>query len=130
MIKREIVIFLVIGIATVIVDYITYRISSSLFSSNVALSKAIGFICGTFFSYFANRRWTFAHVENKSSNKLHFGILYLTTMCLNVLVNSTILKSLKGFEYSVQIAFLVATGLSASFNFLGMKFFVFNLKKR
>jgi hypothetical protein len=35
------------------------------------------------------------------------------------------LSVLSGLSYPVQVAFVIATGLSATLNFLGMKHFVF-----
>jgi putative flippase GtrA len=47
------------------------------------------------------------------------------TLGANVLVNALILKLLADVEFAIQLAFLLATGASASLNFVGMKFFVF-----
>ena len=128
MIKREIVIFLIVGSLTVLLDFITYRGLVSLHLLNVDLSKAIGFITGTVFAYFANRFWTFNHRSHIAGSAWRFIIVYTITLGTNVLINSVALTGLASVMAAVQIAFLLATGVSATLNFIGMKYFVFKAK--
>jgi putative flippase GtrA len=125
MIKREVLIFLIVGSLTVLVDYLSYRglVWSGLLS--IYIAKAMGFLIGTVFAYFANRAWTFGHKTHASGSAWRFTLLYSTTLCANVLVNSLALSLLAEISASIQIAFLLATGFSAFLNFLGMKLFVF-----
>jgi putative flippase GtrA len=51
------------------------------------------------------------------------------TLSINVYANSLLLSALTERPYSVQAAFVIATGLSATLNFIGMKYFVFIDKK-
>jgi len=51
--------------------------------------------------------------------------LYASTLGANVLINALSLKLLADMPIAFQLAFLLATGVSASLNFLGMKLFVF-----
>jgi len=89
------------------------------------LAKATGFLTGTLFAYFANRLWTFGHTQHQSGSAWRFAVLYASTLGANVLINALALKLLADAMGSVQLAFLLATGVSASLNFVGMKFFVF-----
>jgi putative flippase GtrA len=54
-----------------------------------------------------------------------FAALYGATLGANVLVNSLALKLFTDAIAAVPLAFLLATGISATLNFLGMKLFVF-----
>jgi len=54
-----------------------------------------------------------------------FAVLYLTTLGVNVLTNHSVLNILPPGEDALACAFILATGLSAALNFLGMKFWVF-----
>jgi putative flippase GtrA len=83
------------------------------------------FLAGTLFAYFANRFWTFGHKPHPPGSSWRFAILYAATLVVNVFVNSLTLRLLADMTAIVQLAFLMATGISASLNFLGMKFFVF-----
>lgn len=116
--------FLVVGFATVGVDYLSYQLFLA-FGLPVALAKSSGFITGTVFAYFANKLWTFSGSTPAKNSAFRFSVIYASTLALNVLVNSFVLHLLAGFPSAVQIAFVIATGASATANFLGMKFYVF-----
>jgi putative flippase GtrA len=121
MIKREFGIFLIVGSLTVLLDFSTYRSLVWLGIAGIDIAKAIGFLTGTLFAYFANRFWTFGHKTHAPGSAWRFALLYAVTLGTNVLVNSLALKLFA----NVIIAFLLATGISAMLNFLGMKLFVF-----
>ena len=125
MIKRELVIFLIVGASTVLVDFITYRGLIDFQVMEVDTAKATGFLVGTLFAYFANRFWTFGQKLHKPGSVWRFSALYASTLGANVLINALALKLLADMAIAFQLAFLLATGVSASLNFLGMKLFVF-----
>lgn len=128
MIRRELTIFLIVGILTVLIDFLSYRtlIGFDVFDTNMA--KATGFLIGTLFAYFTNRFWTFGHKPHVPGSAWRFAVLYAGTLGANVLVNSLALKLFANTITAIQLAFLIATGVSACFNFLGMKLFVFRTR--
>ena len=125
MTKRELAIFLVVGASTVLFDFVSYRglIGFELLSLDMA--KATGFLLGTLFAYFANRFWTFGHKPHAPGSVWRFAVLYSSTLGANVLINALVLKLFANAVAAIQLAFLLATGVSACLNFLGMKLFVF-----
>ena len=125
MIRRELAVFLVVGSLTVAVDFVTYRVLawSGLLGTDSA--KAVGFLAGTLFAYFANRFWTFGAQRPVAGSQWRFVLLYTATLGANVLVNAAALRLLGPAPARVALAFLVATGVSATLNFIGMKWFVF-----
>ena len=125
MIKRELAIFLVVGAMTVLLDFVSYLGLIRFEVIAVDMAKATGFSIGTIFAYFANRFWTFGHRQKVSSSALRFAVLYASTLGANVLINSLALKLFADAAAAIPLAFFVATGVSASLNFLGMKLFVF-----
>ncbi|QTN98414.1 GtrA family protein [Brucella sp. 458] len=125
MIKRELVIFLLVGLSTVLVDFISYRGLIEFEVMNVDMAKAGGFVIGTLFAYFANRYWTFGHESHIPGSAWRFAILYASTLGANVIINALALKLFADMSTAIQLAFLLATGVSACLNFLGMKLFVF-----
>lgn len=150
MIRKEIGVFLIVGSLTVLVDFLGYRLSLRL-GIDYAFAKVIGFIVGTVFAYFANKYGTFGHVDHAPNIMPRFVALYMITLCANVLVNQATLEMLGHTSnilpdffawilnqiidwigaratLVVNLAFLVATGVSAMLNFLGMKFLVFKQK--
>ena len=123
--KRELAIFLIVGASTVLVDFISYRGLIGFHFMEVDMAKATGFLAGTLFAYFANRFWTFGHKSHITGSAWRFLALYASTLGVNVLINAFALKLLADVAASTQLAFLLATGVSACLNFLGMKLFVF-----
>jgi putative flippase GtrA len=125
MIKRELVIFLIVGISTVLVDFVSYRLLIEFQIMLVEIAKATGFLIGSLFAYFANRFYTFGRQSHTPGSGRRFSTLYVITLSTNVLINTLMLRLLADVTVAVQLAFLLATGASACLNFLGMKFFVF-----
>ncbi len=125
MMRREVVIFLIVGSLTVILDFLTYRLLIWTAWLNVDMAKGCGFIAGTVFAYFVNRCWTFGHKQHAPGSALRFVFLYALTLLVNVGMNTVGLSILKNNVLAVQFAFLAATGASAVLNFVGMKWVVF-----
>ena len=125
MIKRELAIFLVVGTSTVLVDFISYRGLIGFQVMEVDMAKATGFLVGTLFAYFANRYLTFGNKSHFSNSVWRFSALYASTLVANVLINALLLNLLADVAFAIQFAFLLATGITACLNFLGMKLYVF-----
>lgn len=126
--RREMAIFLVVGSLTVMLDFLIYRSLVWLGIFGVDLAKAVSFLAGTVFAYFANRAWTFGQTVQAAGSAWRFFFLYSLTLAANVGVNTTALKMMTGVFMAMQWAFLLATGVSACLNFFGMKLFVFKAK--
>lgn len=125
MIRREITVFLIVGVLTVLIDFLTYRLLLWTGVLGIDISKGISFLVGTLFAYFANRFWTFGYKGHSARSAMRFMLLYSFTLSANVLINALILKVLCGVPGVFYSAFLIATGASAALNFVGMKLFVF-----
>ena len=123
-IKRELRVFLLVGLLTVSIDLVSYRLLMWL-GVSVSPAKATSFIIGTVFAYFANKQWTFDSAEGGRKRFFGFALLYSTTLAINVLVNAVVLHFLGVEEFALAAGFLSATATSATLNFLGMKFLVF-----
>ena len=128
MMKRQLIVFLIVGTLTVLIDFVSYRGLIIFEIMELNMAKATGFIIGTLFAYFANRIWTFGAVTHIPGTAVRFTVLYACTLFSNVLINQVILEIFSEGIAFIQVAFLIATGVSASLNFLGMKLFVFKSK--
>jgi len=120
---------LIVGITTVALDFAVYRLFLFL-DTPTAPAKAAGFIAGTIFAYFANRLWTFDRAKGGRNVFAMFMGLYLTTLLINVGVNSGVILILGESELLLGLAFLMATGTSATLNFVGMRMIVFRNERR
>lgn len=124
---KEISYFLIIGILTVLIDYLVYFLSRKFFI-NTSQAKAFGFISGTVFAFLANRNITFKNHNNIWRHLYKFLILYSGTLFTNITINNSLLNWLPDFQFKIQLSFLIATSTSAIINFVGMKYFVFYYK--
>lgn len=121
--------FLVVGGTTVLIDAAVYQL---LLLADVAHgpAKTLSFLAGAVFAYLANWRFTFRGRRNRWSLPL-FVAVYLFALLINVGANAAVLAVLgEDRTWAVVLAFLVATGLSAAWNFVGMARFVFRSTDR
>jgi putative flippase GtrA len=125
MIRRELGAFLVVGSLSVLTDYLIYRFLLRENLLTVEEAKCVGFIAGTVFGYFANRHWTFGGRLVQKGSPWRFALLYAITLSVNIGLNAVALNAFIALTAAVPLAFLIATAVSATMNFVGMKFFVF-----
>lgn len=135
-IKRELAIFLIVGLLTVVIDFLLYRgilYIKPFGFENINIAKGFSFIGGTIFAYFANRFWTFNQQSTRAGSVVRFIAVYILGLIANIVVNHLCITWFKAFfnlaELSIILAFVLATGVSATLNFIGMKFFVFTDKR-
>ena len=108
-------------------DYLTYSALSWHLKMSIGASKGAGFIVGAVLAYIANRFWTFGSRPHSRGSLMRFSLLYVFSLVINIAVNELALALLISFEAVVPLAFLIATLISATINFIGMKFFVFKV---
>jgi putative flippase GtrA len=135
-IKRELGIFLIVGLLAVGVDFLIYRGFMYLQPfgiESINIAKGLSFIGGTIFAYFANRFWTFNQKTTDNGSVFRFVVVYILGLMTNIAVNYLCVEWFTSptlaLEYALLNAFVLATGVSASLNFIGMKFFVFTDRK-
>lgn len=128
--KKQVLGFLIVGSATVLLDFLTYTTLVDFFGLSFEASKAVSFAAGTMLAYSANRFWTFSRSATDSRGWLRFLFLYVFSLGINVSVNSVLLFLLFDRQLRVEIGFLFATIASASLNFVGMKYYVFRQVRR
>jgi NDP-sugar pyrophosphorylase family protein/putative flippase GtrA len=121
----EILRFLPVGGMAVLIDFLLYQ-GLTFTGAPGAPSKALSFVAGAIFAFVANRDFTFRRGGKGFGGVVTFTAVYLISLGLNVAVNSAALMvlPLQG-ALALNAAWFLATGASATFNFLGMKLFVF-----
>ncbi len=123
--RNEFTRFLAVGFTSVAIDYIAYR-ALLAFELPIPVSKASGYVTGAIFGYFANRIFTFRVAEHwRLQELIRFIAVYLFALGANVAANTAVIEFLGRNELGIAIGFLIATGISATLNYLGMKRFVF-----
>ena len=117
----EIYRFIIVGICSVLIDFIFYYffIYFNIFDPKIA--KRLSFIIGAIFAFYANRNYVFSVTKRKISQYFSFAILYFTSFFLNSFVHDLIFLKTK----ITLISFLAATFVSTVTNFIGQKFLIF-----
>jgi putative flippase GtrA len=142
---KQITKFVIIGLSAVLVDLIVYYALSDLLVSNIHVSKAMGFLVGSVYTYYLNKKWTWRHTEKTNKGMVgRFAAIYIVSFVFNIFINWLSLENIPDFFVSATItpsegesfnifsvkgdkflAFFLATVFSAVFNFLGQKYWVF-----
>ncbi len=116
--------FLVTGTLTVCVDAAVYASLLQL-GVEVSVAKAVGLLAATIFAYFVNRLWTFEAGPGSTAQVIGFFALYAAAVLLNVAVNRLFLFLLVGERFAYAFSWFMATAASSTWNYLGMRYFVF-----
>lgn len=114
--------FGIVGIAATCVDLVVYHAAVE-FGLLTTVSKSFSFISGLTVSYLGNANITF---RRKNRKPIRFLITYACSFILNVSTNEVGLNWLfEGKSHALTMSWLIATGISALFNFLCLKKWVF-----
>lgn len=126
MLSKQIGKFLVVGGTAAGIDFIVYALLVGFSGVPVPVAKAISFVAGAIFGFIANRSWTFHSRARIFKSSVFFGVVYLVSFFANVLTNSGVLWLFETqSQTAIAVAFIIATAMSATMNFIGMKFLVF-----
>lgn len=140
--SKQLTKFIISGIAAVTVDFVVYFALSQYLDIN--LSKGFSFCSGMLVTYNLNKYWTWRQTDKNNKRLTLFGALYLFAMVINITTNNYIFGAIPTNEFICSIrditgqvndlitvkidkilAFILATGLSAAFTFLGQKYWLF-----
>lgn len=137
--RKQLVKFGLIGVLAVLTDLSTYWIFLNALPENVAsgsmrnevVAKALSFLCGLLVTYQFNKRWTWRRKDRNNRRLVKFMLTYGVSLVLNVAINTGALELLHKQEpfttlpFKYFIAFVLATGVCATFTFIGQKFWIF-----
>jgi putative flippase GtrA len=143
--SKQLTKFVISGLLAVSVDFFVYFAVSQYMPMN--LSKGISFCSGMLVTYNLNKYWTWRQNDKDNKRLLLFSLLYLVAMVINItanqyaynlLPNNEFIASLRNSDGIVKdlitvkidklFAFVIATGLSALFTFIGQKYWLFRAK--
>jgi putative flippase GtrA len=120
LIKKQILKFIIAGIAGVATDFAVYRFLLRFIQPSPA--KAISFVCGTIIVFFTNKYWTYQKNTRSVGEAMKFCVVYGITWGVNVGLNKLMLVIFPG---RILWAFLVAVAICTILNFCGQKLWVF-----
>jgi putative flippase GtrA len=144
--SKQLTKFIISGVFAVAVDFVVYFAVSQYLGIN--LSKGISFCSGMLVTYNLNKYWTWRQKDKDNRRLLLFTVLYLAAMFINIWANQTAIDLLPNSSFITSVskstgeinnlltvkidkvlAFIVATGISATFTFLGQKYWLFKVKE-
>lgn len=73
LLNKEVVMYVIFGIATTLVNLIVSFILEGIIKLNGEIASAIGIIASIFFAYFTNRKWVFHTKAKGKENIKEFG---------------------------------------------------------
>ncbi len=121
----ELIRYFIVGLSTVLIDFFIYKLLSNFLI--IEISKTVSFLTGSLWSYQLNRLWTFRTNKPKLSQFIKYLFIHISSLFLNVLINSLFIKLLPtDFVGRLNLAFTLATFACAIYNFLLIKFLIFN----
>jgi putative flippase GtrA len=114
--------FLAAGLGAVLVDFLSYLLLLAL-GVPTGPAKGAAFLIGAAFAFVVNGTWTFRS-QLTGGALVRFAVVYAIGLALNVGLNELVLAVLDT-SWEKVAGFLVATGASATWNYLGMRHFAF-----
>lgn len=123
--KGELVRFLFVGGAAVLIDAVGYYFLLQYELLNPSWAKRVSFALGSVWAFFMNKFYTFDQKRLRLSEPLIFLMVYGFGWFVNSIAHD-IVFGLCGVK---SLAFLFATGLSTCSNFIGQKWIVFKDRK-
>lgn len=148
-IQKQIIKFGMIGVLATLVDFLAYGlllktipifelsidfVGEQFRPNNEDLCKTFSFIIGSMVTYNLNKFWTWRQNDRSKKRFVKFYTLYGASLVINVLANKFALYVLESQETlswvprKFVVAFIFATGMSAIFNFIGQKKWVFSIR--
>lgn len=143
--SKQLTKFIISGLIAVGVDFIVYFALSQYLDIN--LSKGLSFCSGMLVTYNLNKYWTWRQTDKNNKRLLLFTGLYLVAMVINIVANHFAFDMLPNSEFVASVrnsvgelkelitvkidkvlAFIIATGISATFTFIGQKYWLFREK--
>lgn len=125
----QITLFLIVGVATLLIDVVVTSISYTVLHMPAAFASAIGFLSGFFFNFPMNRKKVFHHADNDKFSLQVQIVQYATLSVFNLVATSLAVGFLADSGIlTIQYAKIIITAVFAVWNFLVFKFVVFSKK--
>jgi len=115
--------FAIVGLANTIIDFGLFMLLYTKLGVDPILANIFAFLLAVTNSYFLNSRWTFDS-SNHSISKSGF-IRFIMISSAGLVISITTIMVLDGYM-AVEMAKLLATGLTLIWNFTTSKLFIFN----
>ena len=125
--NREVILYIVFGVLTTVVNYVVYFVFRRLFGVHYLLSNAVAWIVAVAFAYITNKLYVFEKRENR--NVMREFIEFVAGRVGTGIVEMVLLFILVDFMRTNDIVAKIIIGvIVVVLNYFISKFFVFNEK--
>ena len=133
---KQIMKFGIVGVLCFFIDFIVFKVSSSLLGIHYTIASALGFTISVIVNYILSMKFVFEGKEDMSRKKefVTFVILSIIGMGLNTLIiyvcvdviymNVAFLQSWFGQGFAETLGKIGATGIVMVYNFITRKIFL------
>jgi uridine kinase/putative flippase GtrA len=114
--------FVVVGLASTVINYSIFIILYSQLSMPYLVSSACGYVSGVLFGFRYNKKITFKSKNNYRSELIKYFMVYLFSLLLGLAILKT---AVSDYSLNPSIGNIISIAFTTITNFLGCKFFVF-----
>lgn len=119
---KRLIRFSLTGVAGTLLDFAVFTMALG-FTGNSAISRALGYACGTIWAFLINRSWVFNSTSGLS-RLFPFLLLYFTTGTIAVAIQASF-ELVAMPRFGVFVAYGLSLTVASTINFLGMRYLVF-----
>lgn len=120
---RAVVLFCIVGVISAAIDFGAMHFLETS-GANTLISRAISYILGSLFAYYANSFVTFSG-NRSTTEKLRAFIVYTACLIMAVLVNKLARIPLADFEHTVFLSWVISQATATTLNFILQSKWVF-----
>lgn len=125
LLNREVIMYVIFGIATTLVNLIVSFILEGIVNLNGEIASAIGIIASILFAYFTNRKWVFQTKAKGKENIKEFGRFILGRAFTMIVEQGGVIIFYTHMNLPFMPVKLSLTILVIILNFFLSKFFAF-----
>ena len=125
LLNREVIMYVIFGIATTLVNLIVSFILEGIVNLNGEIASAIGIIASILFAYFTNRKWVFQTKAKGKENIKEFGKFILGRAFTMIVEQGGVIIFYTHMNLPFMPVKLSLTIVVIILNFFLSKFFVF-----
>lgn len=131
---EEIIVYLIVGVATTIVSWTAKFLANALLFHNTmyptpfenAVLSTINWVAGVIFAYFTNRRFVFKSKKPMRTEAPKFVLSRVSTWILDIVV----MQILTALNINLVVASVISAVLVTIANYVFSKLFVFNKNEK
>lgn len=125
----QIILFFLVGIATLLVDVAVTSMLYTLLHVPAAIASGAGFLSGFLFNFPMNRKKVFQHADNDRFSLKAQILQYAALSIFNLVATSLVVGFLTDSGImTIQYAKVIVTAVFAVWNFVLFKFVIFSKK--